>query len=188
MAGRVAGRPFDAQPAAAQLDRLRPVELDVGLTGADEVTHRPRRVLEDGGLRFGNPVMAQVAADLGQQLVELEITGMHHRDLEPVHVEVEPELLLERSRGPEMVRVDVGDHQPPEPGVGPAHVFDGRKQRRDRVVGLDPTVEEVDLGAVGEEKAIDDLLLPGDREPDLVDARGHLVQLRAGSFGGAHVA
>ena len=95
---------------------------------------------------------------------------MDHRHLEPVHEELRAGRVLERPGGSEVVGVDVGDDQPAELGPGSSHLPDRVEDGRHRGLGLDAGVEEVDLRTGGEEEAVDDLLLPGDREADLVDA------------------
>ena len=186
VAGRVAGGPLDPQPPAAQLDRLGPVQLHIRLAGPDELAHRAGGVLEAGRVGLRHPVQAQVPADLGDQLLELQVAGMDHRDLEPVHEQLGAGLLLERAGGAEVVGVDVGDDEPPEGGVAAADLPDRRQHGGHRLVGLDAAIEEVDLGSVGEEEAVDDLLLPGDRQADLVDARGYPVELGFSRFGSTH--
>ena len=145
VAGRVARRPFHPQPAAAQLERLRAVQLDVRLARLDEVAHRPGRVLEELSVGLRHAVEPQVLADLGDQLLELQVAGMDHRHLEPVHVELGPGLLLEHAGGAVVVGVDVGDDQPAQLGVRAADLPDRGEHQRDRLVGLDAAVEEVDL-------------------------------------------
>src|SRR4029077_12188424 len=109
-------------------------------------------------------------------MLELDISGLHERNLEPMYVEVGATFARERPGGAVVVGMDVRDHELAEPSG--AELLHGPADHLDRLLGVHPAIEKVRLVAVLEEEYVDQSVLERDRQPELENVGGDLGQRR----------
>ena len=174
---RMAGCPLHAHTGPPHRQHLGAVQLDRDRGGEHEVAHGAGGVALGLGLFLGNAVGLQVAADLRDQLLQLEVARIDHRHLQPVHVELGSQLAADHARGAVVVRVDVRDEQPSQPPAFPADVREGGPQSVQRFPRVHATVEEIELPAVPEDEDVDPSVFERDRQLELVHPLHDLSQL-----------